>query len=120
MDYGVPGSSVRGILQTRILEWVAIPFSRDLPNPETECRSPALQEDSIPSKQPEKPKNTEMDSLCLLHGIFLTQESTQELPGMPKFLLLPPNTFCMQIYECLTIILYVMVLPRVYFTVFYK
>ena len=28
MDYSPPGSSVRGILQTRILEWVAIPFSR--------------------------------------------------------------------------------------------
>ena len=27
------GSSVHMILQARILEWVAIPFSRDLPNP---------------------------------------------------------------------------------------
>ena len=27
MDHGLPGSSVRGILQARILEWVAIPFS---------------------------------------------------------------------------------------------
>ena len=26
--YSLPGSSVHGILQTRILEWVAIPFSR--------------------------------------------------------------------------------------------
>ena len=29
MDCSPPGSSVRGILQTRILEWVVIPFSRD-------------------------------------------------------------------------------------------
>ena len=28
MDCSPPGSSVRGILQARILEWVAIPFSR--------------------------------------------------------------------------------------------
>ena len=28
MDCGLPGSSVHGILQTRILEWLAIPFSR--------------------------------------------------------------------------------------------
>ena len=28
MDYSLPGSSVHGILQARILEWVAIPFSR--------------------------------------------------------------------------------------------
>ena len=28
MDCSLPGSSVHGISQTRILEWVAIPFSR--------------------------------------------------------------------------------------------
>ena len=28
MDCGLPGSSVHGILQARILEWVAVPFSR--------------------------------------------------------------------------------------------
>ena len=28
MDCSMPGSSVQGILQTRILEWVAMPFSR--------------------------------------------------------------------------------------------
>ena len=28
MDYNPPGSSVHGILQVRILEWVAFPFSR--------------------------------------------------------------------------------------------
>ena len=27
MDYSPPGSSIHGILQVRILEWVAIPFS---------------------------------------------------------------------------------------------
>ena len=32
------------LLQARILEWVAIPFSRDLPDPGIEPRSPALQE----------------------------------------------------------------------------
>ena len=28
MDYSLPGSSVHGLLQVRILVWVAIPFSR--------------------------------------------------------------------------------------------
>ena len=28
MDYRQPGSSVHGILQARILEWAAVPFSR--------------------------------------------------------------------------------------------
>ena len=31
MDCGLPGSSVHGILQARILEWVAISFSRCIP-----------------------------------------------------------------------------------------
>ena len=33
MDCIPPGSSVHGALQARILEWVAMPSSRDLPNP---------------------------------------------------------------------------------------
>ena len=33
MDCSPPGSSVYGILQARILEWVAIPSPRDLPDP---------------------------------------------------------------------------------------
>ena len=43
MDCCLPGSSVHGIFQARILEWVAIPFFGDLPNPGIEPRSPALQ-----------------------------------------------------------------------------
>ena len=38
-----PGSSVHGILQARIREWVAISFSRDLRDPGIEPRCPALQ-----------------------------------------------------------------------------
>ena len=56
MDY-----TIHGILQARILEWVAILFSRrsspgDLPNPAIEPRSPALQADSLPAEPPRKPK----------------------------------------------------------------
>ena len=29
MDYNLPGSSVHGILQARILKWIAIPFARN-------------------------------------------------------------------------------------------
>ena len=45
MDFSPPGSSVHEISQTRILEWLAISFSRDLPNPGIESmslKSPAL------------------------------------------------------------------------------
>ena len=33
MDCSLPGSSVHGILQAKILEWVAIPFSRECSQP---------------------------------------------------------------------------------------
>ena len=33
MDFSLPGSSVQGILQARILEWVAMPFSRGSSKP---------------------------------------------------------------------------------------
>ena len=44
-----------GILQARILQWVAMPSSRDLPNPGTESRSPTLKVDSLLSETPGKP-----------------------------------------------------------------
>ena len=47
MDCRLPGSSVRGILHAKILEWVAISFSRGyLPDPGIEPRSPTLQADA--------------------------------------------------------------------------
>ena len=33
MEYSLPGSPVRGILQARILEWVAISFSKESSQP---------------------------------------------------------------------------------------
>ena len=43
-----PGSSVYGILQARILEWVAISFSRGIFPTGIKPASPALQADSLP------------------------------------------------------------------------
>ena len=44
MDCSLPGSSVHGILQARILERIAIPFSRDLLDPGIEPRSPVFRQ----------------------------------------------------------------------------
>ena len=74
MDYSLPGSSVHGILQARILKWVAVPFSRGSSRPRTEPRSSTLQEDALPSELPGKPKNTGVGRLSLLQWILLTQE----------------------------------------------
>ena len=73
--WGCPGFSVHGISQTRILEQVAISFSRSLPNPGIEPGSPfdcvdhqlwkILQEMGIP------------DHLtCLLRNLHAGQEAT--------------------------------------------
>ena len=40
--HGLPGSSVYGILQARIVEWIAMSFSRDLSDPGIEPRSLVL------------------------------------------------------------------------------
>ena len=72
MDY-----TVCGILQARILEWVTISCSRNLPNPGIKPRSPTLQADSLPAEPQGKPENTGVGSLSLLQAIFLPQELTQ-------------------------------------------
>ena len=45
-----PDSPVHQIFQARILEWVAISFSRASPRPRIGPRSPALQADSLPTE----------------------------------------------------------------------
>ena len=50
MDCSLSGSSIHGIFQAILLEWIAISFSRDLPNPGIEPGSPALQANSLPSE----------------------------------------------------------------------
>ena len=54
VNYSPPGSSVRVILPARILEWVAIPFSRESSPPRDWTLSPTLQADSLRSELPEK------------------------------------------------------------------
>ena len=48
MNYSLPGSSVHGILQASILEWVANPSPGDLPDPGIKPGSPTSQVDSSP------------------------------------------------------------------------
>ena len=47
VDCSSPGSSGYGILQARVLEWVAILFSSGFPDPGIELRSPALQASTL-------------------------------------------------------------------------
>ena len=82
MDCCLPGSSVHGNFQARILEWVSISSAGDLSNPGIEPRTPACIAGGfffffLLSESPWKPKSAGMDSLSLLQVIFLTQELIQ-------------------------------------------
>ena len=68
-----------GILQARILEWVACPPPGNLRKAGIKPRSPTLQADSLPSQPSGKPQNTGVGSLSLLQESFLTQEWNQGL-----------------------------------------
>ena len=63
MDYSLPGSSVHGMLQASILEWVAIPFSRG-------------------SSQPRE--RTQCLMFSTLAGRFLTTGATWEAPKVKR------------------------------------
>ena len=71
-DYGQPGSSVYGVLQARILDWVAISFCSGSSPPRIKPESGG---GFFTPEPPRKPKNAGAGSLSLLQGIFLTQES---------------------------------------------
>ena len=55
MDCSLPGSSVHGILQARVLEWVAMPSSRGPFRPRGKLGSPAQKADCLPCELPGKP-----------------------------------------------------------------
>ena len=50
-----PHGLIHGILQARILEWVAFPFPRGSYQPRNQTGSPALQADSLPTELSRKP-----------------------------------------------------------------
>ena len=108
MDYSPPGSSVHGILQERILEWVAIPFSRVSHQSkehsqnkkkqknlsvtfesESESRSVvsrSLRPHGLYSPWNSPGQNTGGGSPSLLQGIFPTRESNPGLPHSRRIL----------------------------------
>ena len=69
------GSTVHGILQARILEWVAFPFSRGSSQLKDQTQISHIAEGFFTVWVTRKPKNIGVGSLSLLQGIFLTQES---------------------------------------------
>ena len=79
MDFSPPGSSVHGILQARILEWIVIPFSRGSSWPRDRTQVSCITDGFYQLSYQGRSKNTEVVSLSLLQRIFLIQESNQGL-----------------------------------------
>ena len=79
MDYSPRGSSVQGIFQARILEWVAIYFSRDLTHPGIEPMSlvsPALAGGSFITSTTWEAPDTHM---CVTESLCFTPETITTL-----------------------------------------
>ena len=70
IDYSSPGSSVHGIFQARILEWVAMPFFPGKNTP-GDLHDPGI--------EPGSPKNTGVGCHFCLRGIFPTQGWSPQL-----------------------------------------
>ena len=97
MDGSPPGSSVHGIFQARILEWVSISFSRDLPYPGIEpasLASPGLAGRFLTTMPPGKP--WEWDEITVRHALTVVNPFTgalRSLLGRYPFILLLPLQF---------------------------
>ena len=55
MDCSLSGFSVRGIFQARVLEWIAIFFSRESSRPRNQTRVSCIAGSALPSEPPWPP-----------------------------------------------------------------
>ena len=74
MVWSLPGSSVHGILQVRIVEQVPFPSPGDLLNPGFKPWAPALQADSLPSNTPGKLAILESNKYILFYFYLCVKE----------------------------------------------
>ena len=79
LDYSPPGPSAQGIIQARILEWVAIPFSRGSSQPRDWTQVSHMAVDSLPSELPRKKDGTD-DLICKAE----IETQTQRMVWMPR------------------------------------
>ena len=93
MDCSLPGSSVHGILQARILKGVAISFSRDFPYPAIDPGSPALQVDSLPNELSGKP-------ICQLKNLLIEEAEIAYNIVFWEKQILHPKPARLQIWFC--------------------
>ena len=123
MDCSLPGSSIHGILQARILEWVAIPFSRGSSGPQDRTqisliaggfftiwatRGTQILTPPLPSRSSQ---STELSSLCytaafhhglsVLHtAVYICQATLPIIPPSPSLTVSISLSPCLGLYSC--------------------
>ena len=83
MDCSPPGSSVHGILQARVLEWVTFSFSSGSSQPRDQTQVSFIAGRFFTSWAIGKTRNTGVGSLTLLQQIFPTQPFRYDLNQVP-------------------------------------
>ena len=110
VDCSSQGSSAHGILQARILEWVAMPSFRGSSQPRDRTGSPVLQTDSLPSDPQGSPVFILFEfsvDLCGVQCAFWTYRLMVFFSKLGSFLpLFPLNTFSVPLFS-----LYLLELP---------
>ena len=81
-DCSLPGSSVHGTSQARILEWVAFPSPGDLSNLGNEPGSPALKVNSLPTE----PSGSDRDLMNVIAFKKYPQNSPSRLLSIDKLM----------------------------------
>ena len=86
MDCSQPGSSIHGILQARILEWVAISFSRGSSPPRDQTQVSCIVGRFFTAEPPPKPKPLSM-VLPISSGFTIVKNSCKNLcfPLFPNY-----------------------------------
>ena len=88
MDCNLSSSSDHGIFQARVLEWVAISFSRGSSWPRIEHKSPALQADALSSEPLDL--NQQAEKWCLRDDVLVCEywaglQCDPKIAGNPHF-----------------------------------
>ena len=81
-DYSPTGSSRHGMLQTRILEWIAVPFSRGSFWPRDKSQGSCNADGSLPSEPPNLRRNVESKWafwLSLQHAFLINCVASKDI-----------------------------------------
>ena len=119
MNSSPPGSSVHGILQERILEWVAIPFSRGSSQPRDQTWVSCIILRFLLSEPPGKPIHEKLSScffilsrtMCIIYRLFISWKFDKTL--LKNHLAHP---LCCSIFPCTHFELFLFYQKMIHFT----